>query len=171
MLIGALQEVFTRHAAQGKRSFMEDALKCVDGMGPLLHERNVNAMKGSFAVELAGDMAIVRFRGAATEALLLECHQHLLDVVRNAGRQKILYDAREMTTPDLDLVFLQRHMVEARYLGESLRRAIVVSNTKLAYLARLAFGEGEYEVFYNDMASAIQWLERAPSTSAPPPAH
>lgn len=120
-------------------------------------------MKGSFAVELAGDMAIVRFRGAATEALLLECHAYLLDVVRNAGRRKILYDAREMTTPDMDLVFLQRHMVDARYLGDSLRRAIVVPNTKLAYLARLAFGDGEYEVFYNDMAAAIQWLEREPS--------
>lgn len=119
-------------------------------------------MKGSFVVELAGAMAIVRFRGEATEALLLECHEHLLDVVRKEGRQKILYDAREMTTPDLDLVFLQRHLVDARYLGDSLRRAIVVSNTKLAYLARLAFGEGEYEVFYNDVASAIQWLEREP---------
>lgn len=120
-------------------------------------------MKGSFVVELADAMAIVRFRGEATEALLLECHEHLLEVVRKAGRRKILYDAREMTTPDLDLVFLQRRLVDGRFLGDSLRRAIVVSNTKLAYLARLAFGDGEYEVFYNDLPAAIQWLESAPS--------
>jgi hypothetical protein len=121
-------------------------------------------MKGSFVVELAGDMAIVRFSGEATEALLLECHEQLLEVVRKAGRRKILYDARDLTTPALDLVFLQRNMVDAQYLGDSLRRAIVVSNTKLAYLARLAFGEGEYEVFYNDLALAIEWLENPPST-------
>ena len=35
---------------------------------------------------------------------------------------------------------------------------IVVPNSKLAYLARLAFGEGDYRVFYNDMVTAIQWL-------------
>jgi hypothetical protein len=41
----------------------------------------------------------------------------------------------------------------------SLRRAIVVPNTKLAYLARLAFGEGDYRVFYSDITAAIRWLE------------
>jgi hypothetical protein len=39
-----------------------------------------------------------------------------------------------------------------------LRRAIVVPNSRLAYLARLAFGEGEYRVFYNDIVSAVKWL-------------
>jgi hypothetical protein len=39
-----------------------------------------------------------------------------------------------------------------------LRRAIVVPNSKLAYLARLAFGEGDYRVFYNDFIGAIRWL-------------
>jgi hypothetical protein len=41
-----------------------------------------------------------------------------------------------------------------------LKRAIVVPNSKLAYLARLAFGEGDYRVFYNDMVAAITWLSR-----------
>ena len=29
-----------------------------------------------------------------------------------------------------------------------------------AYLARLAFGEGDYRVFYNDMIAAVQWLSQ-----------
>ena len=41
----------------------------------------------------------------------------------------------------------------------SLRRAIVVPNTRVAYLARIAFGEGDYRVFYNDFLAAIRWLE------------
>jgi hypothetical protein len=40
----------------------------------------------------------------------------------------------------------------------ALKRAIVVPNSRLAYLARLAFGEGDYRVFYNDMVAAIVWL-------------
>ncbi len=39
-----------------------------------------------------------------------------------------------------------------------LRRAVVVPNTKLAYLARIAFGEADCRVFYNDMVSATNWL-------------
>jgi hypothetical protein len=39
-----------------------------------------------------------------------------------------------------------------------LRRAIVVPNCRLALLARLAFGEGDYRVFYNDIVQAIEWL-------------
>ncbi|MBC7983927.1 MAG: hypothetical protein H7Y02_08740 [Candidatus Obscuribacterales bacterium] len=39
------------------------------------------------------------------------------------------------------------------------RRAIVVTNTPIAYLGRLAFGDGDYRVFYNDIAGAIEWLK------------
>jgi hypothetical protein len=42
----------------------------------------------------------------------------------------------------------------------------VVSNTKLAYLARLAFGEGDYRVFYSDMTGAIKWLSEASDGAA-----
>ena len=32
----------------------------------------------------------------------------------------------------------------------------------LAYLARLAFGEGDYRVFYNDIVGAVLWLTDKP---------
>jgi hypothetical protein len=35
----------------------------------------------------------------------------------------------------------------------------VVPNTRVAFLTRLAFGEGDYRVFYNDISAAIRWLE------------
>jgi hypothetical protein len=38
----------------------------------------------------------------------------------------------------------------------------VVPTAKLAYLARLAFGEGDYRVFYNDIAAALKWLTAEP---------
>jgi hypothetical protein len=42
----------------------------------------------------------------------------------------------------------------------------VVPNTRLAYLARLAFGEGDYRVFYSDMTAAILWLEQSDLATA-----
>ena len=43
-----------------------------------------------------------------------------------------------------------------------LARDTLVSNTRIAYLARIAFGhagEASYRVFYNDLAAALAWLE------------
>jgi hypothetical protein len=42
-----------------------------------------------------------------------------------------------------------------------LKRAIVVPNSRIAFLARIAFGEGDYKVFYNDMIAAIKWLSES----------
>ena len=63
--------------------------------------------------------------------------------------------------PHVDVPWSQRELDEK--LGElHLRRAIVVPDRKLAYLARLAFGEGDYRVFYNDIAAAVKWLTETP---------
>jgi hypothetical protein len=40
--------------------------------------------------------------------------------------------------------------------------AILVPNTRIAFLARITFGqfgEGQYRVIYNDIVQAISWLE------------
>ena len=68
-----------------------------------------------------------------------------------------------MEAPPVDVPLAQQKLDQE--LGPiKLRRAIVVPNSRLAYLARLAFGEGDYRVFYNDITTAITWLneERAP---------
>lgn len=43
---------------------------------------------------------------------------------------------------------------------KKIRWAIVVSTSKLAYLAWLAFGEEGYRVFYNDISAAIDRLSK-----------
>ena len=78
------------------------------------------------------------------------------------GRGKVLYDTLEMEPPPVDVPWSQREL-DAGLGPVKLRRAIVVPNAKLAYLARLAFGEGDYRVFYSDMIAAVKWLsEEAP---------
>lgn len=109
-------------------------------------------------VEPIGTLIIARMRGMPTETLLRECQDRVLQLVRDTGCSKVLYDALEMEAPHVDVVLSQRKLDdETGNVG--LRRAIVVPNTKLAYLARLAFGEGDYRVFYSDITAAIRWLE------------
>ena len=109
-------------------------------------------------VELVGDLIIARLRGEPTAELLRECQDQVLVLVRDAGRGKVLYDTLEMLPPPVDVPWAQRELDETTLGSVALRRAIVVPNSRLAYLARLAFGEGDYRVFYNDMVAAVQWL-------------
>ena len=118
-------------------------------------------MSGALWVELSGDLVIARVRGEPTVELLQECQARVVELARDAGRARVLYDVLEMTPPHVDVPWSQRALDEK--LGDlHLRRAIVVPNAKLAYLARLAFGEGDYRVFYNDIAAAVKWLTESP---------
>ncbi len=94
-----------------------------------------------------------------------ECQDRVLTLLKDTQQIKVLYDALELEEPTVEMALLQQKMdLEAwKQLGPvPLRRAILVPNTRIAYLARIAFGqfgEGAYRVFYNDMAQAILWLE------------
>jgi hypothetical protein len=121
-------------------------------------------MTGQLWIEVVGDLVLARVRGEPTAALLRECHDKVLLLVKDAGKGKILYDTLEMESPPVDVPLAQQEL--DRELGSiKLRRAIVVPNSRLAYLARLAFGEGEYRVFYNDIVSAVKWLADEPAQS------
>lgn len=115
---------------------------------------------GQLWVEPVGDLIIARVRGEPTEMLLRDCQERVLQIIRDAGRGKVLYDALEMEAPPVDIPLAQRKLDE-ELGGVRIRRAIVVPNTKLAYLARLAFGDGDYRVFYSDMTTAIAWLAQS----------
>ncbi len=115
-------------------------------------------MQGQSWVERVGELVIARVRGEPTAELLRETQEKVLYLVRGGADGRVLYDALEMVAPPVDIPWAQRALDEK--LGSiKLRRAIVVPDSRLAYLARLAFGEGDYRVFYNDMIAAVRWLE------------
>jgi hypothetical protein len=114
------------------------------------------AESGSW-VELVGDVIVARLRGNASEELLRKVQDEVLRIAAESGRSRVLLDVLELNPPPIALASFQRKLDEdQRALG--LRRAIVVPDSRLAYLARLAFGEGDYRVFYNDMVGAVKWL-------------
>ena len=106
-----------------------------------------------------GDLVVARVSGEPTEALLRSTQDEVLRLAAGSGG-RVLYDALAMTPPPVDVPWSQRQLDDA--LGPvRLKRAIVVPDAKLAFLARLAFGEGDYRVFYNDRSAAVRWLTGA----------
>jgi hypothetical protein len=113
-------------------------------------------------VEPVGELVLARLRGMPTEALFVECQRQVLQILRDQGGGKVLYDALEMEAPPVEVALSQRTLDDTLG-GLKIRRAIVVPTCKLAYLARLAFGEGDYRVFYSDISAAIKWLGKESS--------
>lgn len=110
-------------------------------------------------VEPCGGIILARIRGVPSEPLLRACQERVLRLVQDTGQCKVLYDALEMEPPTVDpAVVQQKHEAELDPTVR-LRRAIVVPNSRVAYLARIAFGEGDYRVFYHDFFAAVRWLE------------
>jgi len=114
-------------------------------------------MSNQLWIEPVGGVIIARMRGVPTQGLLKECQERILGLVRDTERGLILHDCLEMETPQIEVPISQWEL-DREFSSVKLRRAVVVPNTKLAYLARVAFGEGDVRVFYNDMAAALAWL-------------
>jgi hypothetical protein len=108
-------------------------------------------------VELVGDVIVARLRGNASEELLRKVQDEVLGLATASGRWRVLLDVLEMDPPPVELMSIQRKLDDNQQ-ARRLRRAIVVPDSRHAYLARLAFGEGNYRVFYNDMVGAVKWL-------------
>lgn len=107
-------------------------------------------------IEPVGNIIIARLRGTATKELISEIHERILNIARDVGHGRVLIDALEMDPPPVEIP-IHQWKLEEQSQKLNLRRAVVVPNTRLAYLARLAFGEN-VRIFYNDMSAAISWL-------------
>jgi hypothetical protein len=116
-------------------------------------------------IEPLGNTIVARVRGDLSENMLKELHERVIQLLQDTGYTRVLYDSLEMESPNVELALVQQQLdrnTKQLFDGRPLRKAILVPNTRLAYLARIAFGqfgEGEYRVFYNDLSQALRWLE------------
>lgn len=109
-------------------------------------------------IEPIGGIIVARVRGVPTEEILREAHERIAKLVKETGFRSVLYDGLELEAPPIEVPISQWKLDKAMEPLNQ-RRAIVVPNTRLAYLARLAFDEESSRVFYNDLTAAIRWLE------------
>lgn len=116
-------------------------------------------------VEPVGPVIVARLRGHVTADLLRECEERVLELARETQHVRVLYDGLELEAPEMEVVRFQQQLEIAKRVhlrSASLRTALLVPNTRIAYLARIAFGqagEANYRVFYNDLGAALKWLE------------
>lgn len=108
-------------------------------------------------VEPVGNIIVARVRGIPTEELIREAHERIMDLVRDVGHGLVLFDGLEMEPPPIEVPIFQWKL-DQQTAPVRLKRAVVVPNTRLAYLARLAFSENDIRIFYNDISSAVAWL-------------
>lgn len=108
-------------------------------------------------VELSGGLIIARLRGEITEADMRSAQEQVLLLLSETDRARVLYDALEMADPPVELAISQQANSDQLH-RRGVRIAILVPNTRIAYLARLAFGQGDYRVVYNDLSEAVAWL-------------
>ena len=123
-------------------------------------EVNKSTSPSTLVVRVSGDVLLVEQQGEMDEATLRLCQQRVLELANETGLRRVLYDAREMIAPPASLTLMQQGL-DDQLGGMKLRRAIVVPGTKIAYLARIAFGEGDDRVFYDDIDAALEWLRGA----------
>lgn len=116
-------------------------------------------------IEPLGRIIVARLRGKLTESVLEETHDRVVQLLQDTGYTRILYDGLEIESPNVEHALMQEKLdkeTSQLFDGRPLRKAVLVPNTRLAYFARIAFGqfgEGEYRVFYNDLSQALHWLE------------
>jgi hypothetical protein len=108
-------------------------------------------------VGLSGDLVVARVRGSLTEEEVAIAQQQVLLLLDQTQGSQVLYDVLEMAPPSINLTLVQRENSDQLY-RKGVRIAILVPDTRTAFLARLAFGQGDYRVIYNDLAEAVAWL-------------
>ena len=123
-------------------------------------------MDEGFLCEAVGSLVVVRLTQAVNERVLEECQLSVLETMEQTGAKAVLYDLTQMQPTPINVLLYQRILNEhVRHL--EIRRAIVVPNTQIAHLARLAFGVGDYKLFYDDFEAAKRFLRDAsPFSSA-----
>ena len=123
-------------------------------------------MDEGFLCEAVGSLVVVRLTRPVTERVLEACQRRVLETMQQTGCKAVLYDLTHMQPTRVNVLLYQRILNEhIRHLD--VRRAIVVPNTQVAHLARLAFGLGDYKLFYDDLDGAKRFLRDAsPFSSA-----
>lgn len=94
--------------------------------------------------------------GEPTEEMVRKVNDDVLALARAGRGPGVLLDATRMLAPPTQVAWLQRDLLWR--LESLVRCAVVVADSRCAFLARIAFGDANYRIFYGDLESAERWL-------------
>ncbi len=126
---------------------------------------NFKQKTGELHVQEIGQIIVARISGDLSASMVMALGQEIKRIAQETGLNRVLINGLEMNPPQIEIPILQWQL-NAEQVELKLRRAIVVRDSRMAYLARLAFGEAEHRVFYEDLAGAMSWLNDEPRVSS-----
>jgi hypothetical protein len=114
------------------------------------------------SLEIRDSVVVAGVTGEITEDIVRHRHASTVASARDSGFKSVLFDVRLAVPPTAEVSESQRKLnPELSALG--FRLAIVVQNTRMAYLARQTFFGLEHRIFYDDVDAAISWLTEQPT--------
>lgn len=118
---------------------------------------------GDLQVHSIGDTIVTRILGVPTVDLIRRCQEQVVQLARSTARHKVLHDCLDMEAPVVQVPMSQWELDRLDESQLRLKRAILVPDAKLGYLARIAFAyQNEARVFYGDRLRALHWLSEEP---------
>lgn len=113
----------------------------------------------SIEISVVRNVVVARVIGRLTAKVVQERHDQIVNAVRENGCRGVLFDALASDIPSVAAEEKQRGLNDELGLL-NLRIAVVIRNHRMAYLADLVFPDDGHKVFYDDVGSALKWLER-----------
>lgn len=114
-------------------------------------------MNYDLKVELVDSVVVAWVTGGITDEAVRERHTRILEIAKAHGVKGVLFDCLHSHEPTFEVIDVQRGLNSVLKVLD-MRIAIVVPHTRLAYVARLIFGDENYRVFYDDFDAAMLWL-------------
>jgi hypothetical protein len=114
-------------------------------------------MQGQLWVGLVGQIIVVRTRGLSTVESVLERHARILMISQDSGSKSVMFDFLEGEAPTFKVTETQK-VLNLELKARGFRVAVVVPDSRLAYFGRIAFGDDNHHIVYDDIAKAVLWL-------------
>jgi len=109
------------------------------------------------SVELVDEVITARIRGMPTLDHLDVRYERILELHRYTGCTALLIDDREVSEIPHDAIRTQQ-LLSLSLDMLRFRIAVLVSDARMAYFARLQFGMANHQVFIDDLSGAMAWL-------------
>lgn len=109
------------------------------------------------SVEVETDVVFIRVVGALSESITVQRHDLMLQQTEATGVKNVLFDVRAAQPPGEEARCLQQRL-NLQFSTLGLKLAVVVSSTRMAFLARQTYFGLCHRVVYDDVQVAASWL-------------
>lgn len=114
-------------------------------------------LPNKLSAEVINGVVFIKVVGALSETVLEQRHELMLRCADATGAKRVLFDVRGAKPPSEEARGLQQKL-NSQFSVLGLKLAVVVSDTRMAFLARQTFFGLHHHVVYDDVEIAATWL-------------